>query len=155
MSWFVPDVLKDYWKKFVDYIDGLLKGFWDYLEKIVNTIKDWFWGIVNYCLKMAWDFCFYLYDLFLGEEGFVWYLVGEFNKFVFWIGDWFFSSFPELAGQVEQYSGAFSSSLQWIGMLDQFFPLTECVTLFSVYMGFMFIVLAVRLCLKIIPGLGG
>ena len=136
---------------FIEFRDRL----YDFIIWVVDALLIGFWEVIDYCLVMAWDFCYYIYGLFLGEEGFVWYLVSEFNEFVFWLCGWFFSQFPELGEVVGQYSDAFSSSLQLVGMLNLFFPLTESTVLFGIYMGFMFVVLVVRVVLKLFPGLGG
>jgi len=144
-----------YWhaavKLFIDFRDRL----YDFIIWAVDALLIGFWEVIDYCLVMAWGFGYYLYSLFLGEEGFVWYLVSEFNGFVFWLAGWALESFPDFGETVGQYSNGFSSSLQLIGMLNQYFPLTESSVLFGVYMGFMFIVLVVRLVLKLIPGTGG
>jgi len=155
MQW-LSDALREMWNELVlGFLAKWFNAFFNFLAWIVNAIATILWTIVDFCLGMAWDFCFFLYDLFLGEEGFVWYVVEQFIEFGIWIVEWLLLAFPDIAAIVTQYEGTFSFAMRWIGMLDAFFPVTESLTLFGIYMGFMFVVLSVRLILKIVPGMGG
>jgi len=117
----------------------------------------------------------YAYDLFLGEEGFVWYVF----DFGIDMGEWFLSLLPDLSALLVQFDGGtapvplqseegmivstsgqspvstFGFVMALIGRMNAFFPVVESGTLFVIYLIFMLIVLKVRLIFKLTPTLGG
>jgi len=150
MQWLL-DGIRDIWHSFVEFIHRQVVGAFELIAWAVQSVLNGVWSVISYCLQMAWDFGFYIYDLFLGEDGFVWYLF----DLVIWLGEWALSLSPDIAETVGQYSEAFGFTMRLVGMMDRFFPVTESAVLFATYMAFMFIVLVFRWTIKLIPGLGG
>ena len=128
---------------------------WDWLLEKLDECKQWFWDIVDYCIGMVWDFCFYLYDLFLGEEGFVWWVVELFIDFALWQFDMICEAFPNFEDGLKGYEDTFGYAMRLTGMLNDFLPVAESFVLMGVFLGFMLVVLACRLILKLVPGFGG
>jgi len=149
MKWLI-DALQDIYQKAVDTVYGWYESFRDWVIWIVDSIIDWFWDIVSYLIGMVWDFCVYLYDLFLGENGFVWYIF----DWAIMMGNWFISMFPNIGAFLQSYSGAFNTTMILVGKLNQFFPLTELVTLLGFYVTFMLLFLVVKFIMKLIPTIG-
>jgi len=150
MKW-LYDAIVDFWNVLVDTFYGWVEGLWDLVAWVVYSVIDYFWAVVDYCLQMAWDFGYYLYDLFLGEEGFVWYIF----DFGIWAGNWFVENvMPDLSQVMSQYGGSFDTTIGLVSRLDDFFPVTEFFVLFGIYWTFIFVYLGCKLILKLIPGVG-
>jgi len=151
MKW-LRAAIRDWWDKFVDFIFRQIEGFYNLMSWLVNSIVYYFWAVVDYIIGMVWDWCYYLYDLFLGEDGFVWYV---FDCVIEW-GDYFVTEvLPDLSSILGPYAPTFEFAMGLIGRLDAFFPITECSVLLGIYVAFMSIFLVCRFILKLFPGLGG
>lgn len=118
---------------------------------VVKNVTGFFWSVVDYVIKMVWDYCFYLYNLFLGEDGLIWY---PFN-FLLECGNWLLDQMPNFGEVILGYGGTFSFTMAFVGRLNQFFPLTESAVLLGIYIIFMMVFLLFRLLMKVVPGLGG
>jgi len=150
MDW-LKEALADLWNVIKDTFFGWVEGLWDLVAWAVNAIVNYFWAVVDYCLQMAWNFGYYLYDLFLGEDGFVWYIL----DFGIWAGKWFVDNvFPDLSQVVVQYEGSFDTTIGLVSRLDMFFPITEFFVLFGTFFAFVFFYLGAKLILKLVPGIG-
>jgi hypothetical protein len=55
---------------------------------------------------------------------------------------------------VVTYSDAINSSIRWIEMLNQFFPIVEIGILSGIFIAFVFIFIIGKIILKLIPGIG-
>ena len=132
----------------------------EYFIWLVDTLYEW---------------AKYAYDLFLGEEGFVWYPF----DFAIEMGEWFLSYLPDISALLTQFDGGtpgpfgqgegaammatsgqsgmgtFSFVMALVGRMNAFFPLVESGILLVIYVIFMLIVLKVRLIFKVTPTLGG
>ena len=149
MEW-LKEGLRDWYEKIVDFLSRQLIGIRDWILGAVKDILDGFWSIVDFVIGMVWRFFYYLYDLFFGKEGFVWYI---FDAAIEW-GDWFEAEvLPDLSDL--PYGNSIDFAMVWVGRLDDFFPLTEAMTLLGIYGVFMTIFLMCRLILKLVPGFGG
>jgi hypothetical protein len=120
--------------------------FWLWYE----GLQDFFWGVVDFCLRMVWDFFYYIYDFFLGAKGCIW----EFCRWLLELGWWFVERFPGLDSTVAEYSATFGTAMTLAGRLDQFFPVSESFSLLLVFGGFVALFLLVKFILKLIPTIG-
>jgi hypothetical protein len=120
--------------------------FWQWYE----GLQKFFWGVVDYCLKMVWDFGYYIYNFFLGEDGCIW----GFCRWLLELAGQFLEQFPNLSSGIKEYSGTFKTVMTLVGRLDQFLPLTESFSLLLVFGGFIAIFLVGKFILKLIPTVG-
>ena len=97
------DVLTSLWENFVSFITGIVTGIWELAGWIVDNLTTFAWSIVDYCLETVSEFCVYLYEIFLGEEGFVWYIF----DFGIWFGEWAVEQLPDFSSELVQYSDTF------------------------------------------------
>jgi hypothetical protein len=144
------DWLKGFWDSLSKTLGGWVRSLWDMGDWILNGVLEGIWAIVDYCLGMVWDFFYYIYGLFLGENGCVWYLF----DFVIWAGWEFLSYFPDMEALLLRYADSFDYVAGWFGMLDVFFPVTETFTLGIIFGSFMLGFLIVKAVLKLIPMVG-
>jgi len=146
MGWLL-DGLRDIWDKFTQTVLGWYEGILDWFEWALNTLFNWFWGVIDFCIGLVWDFCVYVYDLFLGEEGFFWYA----TDVVIGICEWFLEMLPDIGQLLARYAGDTEFVMGLVGRLDQFLPVTESGTLLLIYISFMGAFLLVKAILKIFP----
>jgi hypothetical protein len=142
----------------MQWLQDALKNIIQLFKDIYSAVEQWFqdmllffWDMMDYCLFMVWEFCYYLYDLFLGEEGFIWYPF----DFLLIFSDEFVEIFPDLGGIVSDDGGAFSYTMHLAGRFNQFFPVVESFYLLNIYLVFLTVYILIKLLLKVIPGLGG
>lgn len=146
----LKSAIVDFWNVLVDTLYGWVEGLWDLAAWAVDGIVYYFWAVIDYCLEMAWGFGYFLYDLFLGEEGFVWYIF----DFVIWVGELFLGFLPDLSEYVTQYRGAFEYTLGIVGRLNSFYPVTESLALFAAFFTFVILYLRIKFLLKLTPEVG-
>ena len=99
-----------------------------------------------------------LFDFFFGEDGFIWYIF----DFGFWFCNWVIDVLVYEWGFIDYVSKPFEqfspnllqTVMPLIWSLDIFFPVNESLAFLLIYLGFLFVVLIVRWCLKLIPGGG-
>jgi hypothetical protein len=149
MQWLF-DALTDIYNKLVATLGKWAASILDGFVWIVNGIVEYFWAVVDYCLEMAWGFGYYLYDLFLGENGFVWYPI----YWAIWAGREFLAFFPSLRQTVLDNAETFEYMGCLTGQLDQFFPITESFQLGVTFAAFVAVFLVAKLLLKLIPSIG-
>jgi len=157
MEW-LRDAIRNLWEMLAGFLVSWIGRLFEFIEWAVKTVTDFIWGVVEFCLDMAWDFCVYIYDLFLGDEGFIWYIF----DFVIWFADAGIDSLMThfgsdgIAGVFDWFQPGVLQTVIVLAMgLDKFFPVSEGITLLCSYLGFIVVVLLIRWCLKIVPGLGG
>jgi len=150
MEW-LREAIMDYWNKFVDFIFRQIEGAYDLLEWVVVSVLNFFWSIFEY----VWDFFVYLYDLFLGEEGFIWRVVG----FFVWLFsllleqiEWALDMLPDIGAILMEYREAFDFGMFVIGKLNLFAPVVESLHLLSIYLFIALIVIIIRWIITFIPG---
>jgi hypothetical protein len=156
MNWFTG-----FSSKVAGYFKEIGASVWAVAEWIVNSVVWFFWSVVDYVIKMVWGFCYYLYDLFLGENGFIWYGF----DFICNQCEWALSEFPDLSEFLDTPLGAsraaaaaspqsvFSTVMQLIGRFNQFFPLTECGILILLFLLFLLVFLLFKYMLEIMQAM--
>jgi hypothetical protein len=150
MQW-LKDVVIEYYEKIVSTFKKWYEGILETLEKWFSQTLDFIWGMVSYCINLVWDFFEYLYELFLGEDGFVWYI---FDYMFFWFES-AVEFFPDIGFLFGQYQGPFTFAMQLVGRMNQFFPVMESASLLAIYLMFLFLYIVIKIVLKAVPGMGG
>jgi len=137
-------------------------------------MKEYFIWLVD----TLYEWAKYAYDLFLGEEGFVWYPI----DFGIEVLEWCLDNIPDISPILDQYMGdsLFGSTahahqqsetvmfgamsvqsnsgafvMPSFNVMNAFFPLVEFGFLLIIFLLIMTWVLVGRYILKLIPGLGG
>jgi len=145
------DGIAGLWNAIVETFRGWFITIVDSIEWVVESLTALLFDVVTWFGGLVWDIGFYLYDLFLGEEGFVWWIF----DFALSTGHWLLSNMVDVDEILRQYEGIFDMALGFVGRLDQFVPVTEGVALVTILIGLYVIIIIVRLILKLIPGMGG
>ena len=115
-----------------------------WLIQIIESIFTWIWETIVYCGQVIWDFFFH------EESGLVWSFVG----FVGDLAGWFLEQLPDISGILDDYSSSFSVTMSLVSKCDNFFPLTESIVLFGIFIVFLLVFLGAKLILKLIPTVG-
>ena len=93
----------------------------------------------------------FIFDLFFGENGIVWFLL----DIVIMLIEEFIDLLPDLSGIVSQFDGGsivFVSRL--MGRLNMFFPVVEGLYLLAAFLLFLVVFLILKAVLKLIPFIG-
>lgn len=151
-------------------MDWLKEALWNLWEAISGTFQKWFeqlqtffWDTVAYLLgivegilqwfaDLVWAVGEFLYDLFFGEEGFVWMI---FDYGLYWIEHGMAYMLEYIVDVFGWYGPEVEFSMQLIGRLNHFVPVVESGLLLTFYMAFLMVFIIVKWVLKLIPGLGG
>jgi len=150
MQWLL-DAITDFYNKFVATLKGWYQSIVDSIKWVVTSIIDFYKWLVNWLLDLARDFYKYLYEIFLGNDGLLWYPF----KTGIWLGNQLLEVFPDVGALLEQYRQPVGLFMALMGTLDSFFPITEMLYLIGIYLGFISVMIVVRIVLKVVPGLGG
>jgi hypothetical protein len=146
MQW-IGDLISEFYKFLMLSIAKL----WLSAARAYIWVVDSFFSFIQWLLEIAKAVCEYLYNLFLGEDGFFWAIV----DFVFELWDIVSEVFPQLADTLGEYEQPLTLVMGWMIALNAFFPIRESLFLIGIYVGFVCIVIVVRLIVKAIPGAGG
>ena len=143
---------------FGNFYNKLISAFFEWVEMILGAIElvlqsllDVYLLVINGFLNLVWYSSSYSYDLFLGEEGFIWYLFDVGIE----LGDRVLEAFPDIDSLLIGYQVPFDVVMNWMSALNVFFPVSEATFLLGIYLAFVGVVILVRIIIKAIPGEGG
>jgi len=146
----ISDFFAPWFRIVIDFFVVWFRRIFEFLEWIVVSILSFFWNVIDYIIGMAWNFGYYLYDLLLGEDGFVWYPIRigfEWLNNLIWM-------IPPIGDFADDYVAEFSYVMCLVGALDKFFPLTESYFFLNIFMYFLLMFIIVKYIWKLIPGTG-
>jgi hypothetical protein len=93
----------------------------------------------------------YIGDFFFHpENGIVWWLL----EFLLDIVEYILSFVPDISSILNDYSDEILYVILIIKSLDAFFPITESIILFSVFIAFVSTFIGIKYVLKLIPTIG-
>lgn len=146
MQWLVDTIVGIY-NSLILTLKGWFQAVVDGFKWAVTSIIDFFTSMVNWLLDLAWGFCYYLYDLFLGEYGLLW----TFFDFLLDISNSLVSALPEFGYFLGGYEGIFVPVISLLCSLNSIFPISETLFLLVVYLGVALSVILYRMVLKATP----
>ena len=150
MQWLL-DAITGVYEKLIATLKGWYQTLVDSFKWVVTSIIDFIKWLVNWLLDLGWKACESVYNLFLGDEGFVWYVF----DFIIGLGDQFLEAFPDIGELLAPYEQTFTTVMTWMSALNAFLPVQEACYLSGIYVGFVAVLVLIRVILKAIPGTGG